>query len=578
MEITTIRHPYYQSFYENWLKWRTIYEGGEHFLNNYLEKFTTRETDLDFLLRKKISYIPSFAKSAVDEIKNSIFSRMRDVSRTGGSKSYQEAILKDVDLAGSSMTSFLGRWIIPELLSMSRVGIFVDMPEFIGNTLYDTLDKRPYLYMYQTENICSWLYDSNQQLTRLLLKDCIIDVNEDTGLPEKEIYTYRLLWIENGLVNVKFYDSQNIEYQPVKQLNITQIPFVVAEISNSLLSDVANHQIALLNLGSSDMAYALSSNFPFYTEQYDPRQDATFLMAASMAQGGEAKDAKAGKTSEIPVGPTKGRRYPVQTERPGFIHPSSEPLQASIAKQEQLKNEIRQLVHLSVANIQPKMASAESKGFDNRGLEAGLSNIGLELERVERKIAEFWSMYENSVTATVNYPNDYSLRTEDDIKNEIERLKELMTSVPSSTFQKELTKRIVELSVGKKISLEKLQQIYNQIDSAKAFTIDPVIIAKNVELGVLDLNLAAELQGYPKETVNKAASDHADRLKRIAESQATSNDPNKVGQGNDLSNPASRGIPALDGQTNSGKTEKKIAKDTTQDPVVKDKVRGNGKS
>ena len=38
-----------------------------------------------------------------------------------------------------------------------------------------------------------------------------------------------------------------------------------------MIKDVVNHQIALLNLGSSDVNYALKSNFPFYIEQKDQR-------------------------------------------------------------------------------------------------------------------------------------------------------------------------------------------------------------------------------------------------------------------------------------------------------------------
>ena len=205
MEITKIRHPLYTRSYENWYKWRCIYDGGEDFLNTYLFQFSTRETVIDFQYRKKITYITAFSKSAVDEIKNSIFSRMRDVTRQGGSKSYQEAVLKDVDLAGSSMTSFMGRWVIPELLSMSRVGIFVDVPKLDGESLVQNIDKKPYIYMYPTENICSWNYNSQQQITKLLLRDCTIEHDEETGLPDKEIETYRLMWLEDNKVFVQLY-------------------------------------------------------------------------------------------------------------------------------------------------------------------------------------------------------------------------------------------------------------------------------------------------------------------------------------------------------------------------------------
>ena len=55
------------------------------------------------------------------------------------------------------------------------------------------------------------------------------------------------------------------------ELELTRIPFVLLDIGDSMIKDVVNHQIALLNLVSSDVNYALKSNFPFYIEQKDVR-------------------------------------------------------------------------------------------------------------------------------------------------------------------------------------------------------------------------------------------------------------------------------------------------------------------
>ena len=61
--------------------------------------------------------------------------------------------------------------------------------------------------------------------------------------------------------------------------------------------------------------------------------------------------------------------------------------------QAKLEDDIRKLIHLAVANTANR-ATAESKSFDNQGLEAGLSYIGLVLEAAERQIAEYWAAYE----------------------------------------------------------------------------------------------------------------------------------------------------------------------------------------
>src|SRR5690606_23205445 len=120
------------------------------------------------------------------------------------------------------------------------------------------------------------------------------------------------------------------------------------------------------------------------------------LQTPSEDGDGTAATATKAKEHDLKVGVVHGRRYGKGLDRPGFIHPSSEPIKASMAKQDALKNDIRTLINLSLSNIKPKMASAESKSLDERGLEAGLSNIGLVLEHCERKIAHYWSLYEGS--------------------------------------------------------------------------------------------------------------------------------------------------------------------------------------
>src|SRR5436190_1179024 len=562
-------------------KWRLTYEGCQRFIDTYLQRFSTRENADIFNKRKNLTYNPAFAKQAVEEVKNSIFQRIIDVNRNGGSQEYQDAIAGidgGIDMLGSSMPSFIGNKILPELLSMSRVGVFVDMPEVNGQSLISTIGKKPYIYSYCAEDIRSWTIDDSNTdhvFTNVLLRDWIYEYDENTGLPLGQSCRYRHMWLNNGKVNVQFYDQdpRGGDYtaqEPVIVLNITKIPFMIVKISDSLLADVANYQIALLNLASSDVAYTLSANFPFYTEQTDPRSDTSaFIRKAGNPNGGESVDANASKVEEVRVGIVTGRRYGRGLERPGFIHPSSEPLKASMEKQEQLKVEIRQLVNLAVSNLQPQTnTSADSKKLDNQGLESGLSYIGLELERMERNIAVFWSMYENNQPATIFYPESYSLKTEDERRKEAKDYIEILPAIPSPKGQKEIIKHVTELLLLRKVKGEELNKILAEIDAAKGTTSDSKIINADVVGGFLDLETAAVLRGYPKEVVEKAIKDHADRLKRITESQTPKND---------LVNGAARGNPDLADTQDGGAKEKQSAKDTTKDPVPQDKTRGEGK-
>lgn len=591
--IGSLRHPFWRSKIADWTKWRFIYDGGPDFVDEYLERFSKREDTADFVQRKRITPTPNFAKAAVNDIKNAIFQRLADVSRTGGSQEYQEAVVGDrfgVDLHGSSMNSFMGREILPELLTMARVGIFIDMPQIEGQTLKDAVGNRPYLYWYRTEDILSWSFRPGRpdEFDNLLLRDFTEIRHAATGLPSGTKERYRFLFIgEDGKVHVQFFehfpDVENHEEISEKQVDINGnptdediildlevIPFVLLEISDSLLSDISNHQIALLNLESSDIAYALLSNFPFYTEQVDSRDYSHLIEGAGQGDdSGTAENQSRSKDREIQVGATHGRTYGKGLDRPDYIHPPSEPLKASMEKQQQLKDDIRQLVNLALSNIKPKMASAESKAIDERGLEAGLSHIGLVLEHTERKIATYWAMYLSTDIPTIKYPERYSLKDDEDRRKDTEQLAALRAKVPSTRFQKLLTIQMAEILIGHKTPNPIMDEIRQEIEQANAFSSDPDTIFEAVDRAILDLESAALLLGYPKETVKAAADDHANRLARIAESQSSD-------FGNQ--NAAARGVPDLDDTPGRGaKEERKESQDQTQRTDTGDRTRGEAR-
>ena len=81
------------------------------------------------------------------------------------------------------------------------------------------------------------------------------------------------------------------------------------DIGDSLIKDVCQHQIALLNLGSSDVNYALRSNFPFYIEQKDLRAVGAHLKHAATADGTATTGGQGAADTDIKVGATHGRTY-----------------------------------------------------------------------------------------------------------------------------------------------------------------------------------------------------------------------------------------------------------------------------
>ena len=529
--LINLCHPEYTEKLTTYRKFRYIEEGGSALKTQYLTKFSNRESNDDFNARVKLSYTPSHAKAAVIDIKNSIYQRLADVTREGGSVNWKNAISgkkSGVDKKGSSLEKFIGTEILHELVFMGKVGVMVDM-EILPDTASrrDVADKHPYLYIYHAEEIQSWSYDDNQKLTSVLLKNSGYKIDDRTGLTFSTQETYLLLKKVEDWVEVEEYDSDGTQINETKTLQLDEIPFLIFELSQALLLDVADHEIALMNLASADMSYCFYANFPFYTEQYQPSADIYARQAVqtpdedgTVGYSGTSAAEKVSKDKEIRTGPQKGRRYPKGLERPEFIAPPTEPLLASLKKQDQIRQEIRELVNLSVTNLEPRRVSADLKNLEERSLEAGLSYIGLELLYAEQRIAELWAKYEgNSADVKITYPRTYSLKSDDERVQEAKSLEERVSKTPSSTLQKELSKEVATILVGNRVDVEVLNKIHAEIDNATIIETDPTTIIADHEAGLVGDETASKIRGYPDGEVDKARKDQSERLARIQAAQ-----------------------------------------------------------
>lgn len=573
--ITASRHPLYSLTYPDWEQWRLTYAADDSFLIKYLEKFSNREDQTDFELRRKLTPVPGFAAAAVDEIKNSIFQRLVDVVRTGGSVAYQKAVAGEglgVDRRGSSMNAFLGQHVISDLLVMQRVGIYVDNSISSGPFAANQ-PGTPYLYHYPTENILNWVEaspDQPSEFQSLLLQDQVMTYDSVTRLPLQAATRFRLVWIgPDGRVNVRIMDEQDNDLEEPRVLDLDRIPFVMIDLGDSLIRRVARHQIALMNLASSDVSYALRSNFPFYVEQKDLRAAGSHLKQA--ATDGTANAGEGAADANIKVGVSQGRAYDVKMDKPGFIHPSPEPLKASMELQAQMKQDIRQLVNLAVTKLGQQ--SADSKEKDNEGLAAGLSFIGLMLQSAESKVAEHWAAYESRsassrTVATVKYPDRYTLKTDADRIEEADKLGKLLYSVPGRKAKQEIAKQIVRTLLGGKVNVGVIQSIEKEIDESDYLTSDPKTIVEAVKAGLCGEKTGSMALGFNATEYLRAREDHAERVKRILESQ---------GGPNGGTNGASRGAPDLSGApATEASAEKEASRNTDTKDTTQDRVRGEG--
>lgn len=590
VRIIDSRHPNFMSNVVDWEKWRLTYRGGEEFRNKYLERFTSREDVPDFEARKRLTPVPSFAKAAINRIRNSIFQRMHDITRRGGSPDYQRAIAgldQGVDRRGSTMNAFLGVKCLTELLVMGRVGVFVDNSVVSGETLADAGESRPYLYPYQVEDIMSWACtkpDEPSEYQSVLLRDTCMNYDAATMLPIQQFQRFRLLWVDQdtGLVNLQFYSSDG---DPVDregnisgptELELTRIPFVMLDLGDSLLKDICNHQIALLNLLSSDVNFALKANFPFYIEQRDLRAVGSHLKQAANPDGTATTGGQTSHDNEITLGATRGRAYDIKAQAPAFINPSPDPLKASMELREEIAQEINRLVNLGIESLVGKMPTG-TQALDSGGLEAGLSYIGLVLESAERKIAEFWAAYEDRVItrrkiATVKYPDRYSLKTDQDRIDEATSLSKLMSSVPGQTVKREISKSIAQALLGGKVSVDTIATIHSEIEKSDYTTSDPTTILAAVESGLCGEKTGSMALGFSETEHIQAKKDHAERAARVAQAQASVKGSNNSMGGD----PAARGVPELSADPKAARQEKKQSRDRTLHDSKRRRVRGRG--
>lgn len=539
--IKDSRHPEYLGLEEDWKKFRLVWEGGEKFKDEYLKKYSLREDDTDFRNRKEISPISGFASAAITDIKNAIFQRMSDITRVNGSELYANVMsgkLGGIDLLGATINYFVGDEILPELLFMGKVGVFVDMPVISERqTRNETRLTHPYYYIYKTEDILNWRLSKSDEAIEfdmLLLRERVLTYDDVYALPDEDIVRYRLLTRENGTVIVRFFDANGVQIDifgnpsdESTQLGITRIPFTIFGLKSSLLQNIANHQIALLNLDSSDVGYALISNFPFYTEQQSGIKS-PHIKSHQSELNATTDD------NEIEVGGTVGRSYPKGADRPDFIHPSSEPLVVSMKKQGQLKEDIRTLIQLALSAIQPKYASAEAKQFDEHGLESGLSFLGLVLEHGERQLASYFAEYESTKdVAIISYPDRYSLKSDTERLNEADKLSDILVKIPSLKAQKALTKIVARKLLDTKLPQSELAAIYKEIEGAKYVTSEPETIHSDLEKGLVSTETASTARGYDAKTeVPKAAEDHAERIRRIKDAQSDTRGVNDLSADN----------------------------------------------
>lgn len=495
----------YGGYHQNtqwWLRWRQCFDAGINFRNLYLKKYSTRETDADFELRKEITPTEPHAKYALLEQRDAITQHLHEVERCGPEE-YLSAMRHNCDGAGNSFNAFLSKTIIPELLVIGQVGVIVDRAAVQIMTKADEAAS-PYVYVIRAEDKLSFTTDSQGNYTKLLVRRHTTLQDDKYGLNSGSKSEQVLF--EKIDSRIKVTTNPDEDNQTVVYLDLEHIPYAEAALSDSPMKDIAEYQIALLNLISSDVSYGISSNFPFYIEQ-----------AKGQRLYGNAKSEESEQTGEETVtGPTRGRYY--QGEKPAFINPSPEPLRASIDLRNDLKTSIRQILQLTLARLKPTRASGESKNSDTSEKETGLAAITIELQNFENKIADLFCDYlGEDDEAEVKYPDSYQAPSVQDRSDEISMLTDVATTSTSKSLRQACACKIAKIALGP--SDDDIEDIETEIEGLDLPVVKIDDIKTLHEAGLIDTETGTVLAGFTPEIAVKAAKDHEARLARIAIAQ-----------------------------------------------------------
>lgn len=491
----------------DWTEWRYCYAAGQRFRDEYLEKFSDRETKKEFRRRASLTPIPSYARLEINRVKNALSQRFRDISRRGGTAAWKEAvdgIGRGVDRRGSSMNSYLTKYLLPEVLVMRRVGVLVDAPRVTGTSAADVPQNfRPYLNYYPVETIERLVpapVDSPSDWRAVMLRDTDREFDVETGATN-DVNRFRYYYLDpdrDNKVTIETVDEKGVEARAPVYTNLEKIPFVIYDILESLIKDVCSYQIAHLNLISADTAYALDANYPLMVRQRGNAVPAHLL----------------GEDDEADVGAQKGLWYDRGLNPPAWISPDVAPINTSLNLRKGFREEVRELVTGALASL-----------GDEGTMDSGLAFIGQCLEDAEARLWDHWAAYEQANparrrTPVIAYPDDWSLKTDEERIDEANKYVDLMNKLPGQSGKKEASKIAYERLYQGRLSTKELDKIKADVDAAPYTTSDAKIIVEAKKEGLVSAKTGSMALGFNEDEAEQAKKDQEDKAKAIAAAQS----------------------------------------------------------
>lgn len=173
-------HPEYKAKKATWKKYRDLYTGGQHFLDNAAEYLIQRHKEPFEVYGERLSrvFYENYIGSIVDWYGATLFRREPLLAFEGpneaGRKFFGE-FADDCDQRGTSLTDFLRKRFIDALVQGTSY-ILVDFPKTrqrVGSRAEeDELGvSRAYLVGYSPEDLINWSYDENGRFEWVVLRN-----------------------------------------------------------------------------------------------------------------------------------------------------------------------------------------------------------------------------------------------------------------------------------------------------------------------------------------------------------------------------------------------------------------------
>ncbi len=207
-------HPEYRAKKATWKKYRDLYMGGQHFLDNAAEYLIQRNKEPMEVYSERLSrvFYENYIGSIVDWYGATLFRREPLLAFEGSNdagRRFFADFTDDCDLRGTGLTDFMRKRFIESLVLGSSY-ILVDFPKSRSHAgsraEEDELGvSRAYLVGYSPEDITNWSYDENGRFEWVVLKN--ERMRKDR--PEDE-WTVEVTWT--------YYDQENFRaYRQVKK-------------------------------------------------------------------------------------------------------------------------------------------------------------------------------------------------------------------------------------------------------------------------------------------------------------------------------------------------------------------------